>query len=158
MTIKSDFWRFMASVGICFSAAALGSMATASAVTGWYLTINKPAWTPPSWLFGPVWTLLYLFMAISLYLIWSKGVTKKTKPALNFFLIQLALNSVWSLIFFGLANFWSAYLEIIALWSFIFLTIKNSRKISPTAAWLLVPYILWVTFASFLNLAVALLN
>lgn len=158
MTIKNDFLRFGVSVFICFATAAIGSISTASAVTGWYLTINKPAWTPPSWLFGPVWTLLYLMMAVAFYIVWSKGVTKKTKPALTFFLIQLVLNLFWSLIFFGLANFWSAYLEIIALWAFIALTIKNFWKISPTAAWLLVPYILWVTFASFLNLAVAVLN
>jgi len=158
MTIKSNFWRFISSVVVCFSAAALGSISTASAVTGWYLTIHKPSWTPPSWLFGPVWTLLYLLMAISLYLVWSKGVTKKTKTALNLFFVQLGLNLIWSLLFFGLANFWSAYLEVVALWIFIFLTIKNFRKISSTAAWLMVPYLLWVSFASFLNLAVAMLN
>ena len=148
----------MASIGVCFGAAGIGSVATSSAVTGWYLTINKPTWTPPSWLFGPVWTILYLMMAVAFYIVWSRGITKKTKPALNFFLIQLGLNLLWSLIFFGLANFWSAYLEIIALWTFILLTIKNFWKISPVAGGLLIPYLLWVSFASFLNLAVAFLN
>lgn len=158
MKVKNDLLRFVLSLLLCFSAALIGGTATGSAVSTWYQTINRPSWTPPSWIFGPVWTILYFLMAMSFYLIWSKGISRKTKPALNFFLIQLLLNAVWSLIFFGLANFWSAYIEIIAMWAFIFLTIKNTRKISSLAAWLLVPYILWVSFASFLNLAVALLN
>jgi len=158
MKIKNDFLRLLASIVLCFSAAGLGGLSTSTAVTSWYLTINKPTWTPPSWLFGPVWTILYLMMAIAFYLIWTKGVTKKTLPALRFFLIQLALNLFWSLIFFGLGNFWLAYLEIITLLLFIVMTIKSFWGLSPFAGRLLIPYLLWVSFASFLNLAIALLN
>lgn len=156
--LKSNPFKFVVSLGLCFFVAFLGGMATAPAVSSWYQTINKPVWNPPSWIFGPVWTVLYLLMAISFFLIWKKGVTKKTKKPLTLFLVQLILNLIWSFIFFGIGNFWLAYAELIVLWVFILATIQSFWKISSTAGWLLIPYILWVSFAGVLNLTIALLN
>lgn len=151
----SKFWP---SLGLCFGAALLGGLFTTPAVNGWYLLIAKPSWTPPNWLFGPVWTLLYLMMAISLNRIWSKGINGKTRGAVTYFFIQLALNTLWSFLFFGQGLLWLAYFEVLAMWLFILLTIKSFWKLDKVAAWLLLPYLFWVTFASFLNLAVARLN
>jgi benzodiazapine receptor len=144
---------------VCFGAAAVGSLATTPAIGSWYATIHKPFFTPPNWIFGPVWTILYAMMAVSAWLVWEKGLAKKeVQSALLVFLAQLAVNSFWSFLFFAWHLLWGAYFGIIVLWILILLTIFRFSKLDRTAAWLLVPYILWVSFASFLNLAVALLN
>lgn len=156
MKIKS---RLFVSVGMCLMAGFLGSIATYRAIPTWYSTLEKPWFTPPAWLFGPVWTALYILMGISFYLIWNtKKKHKKTQYALRIFLVQLGLNIVWSILFFGLRLPWLAFLEVVFLWAVIYLTINEFKKINPTAALLLVPYLLWVTFASILNYAVAFLN
>jgi tryptophan-rich sensory protein len=147
------------SVGICFLAAALGSAFTIGAIDTWYVTLNKPFFSPPNWVFGPVWTLLYLMMGISLYLVWITKIDKKTKrQAITFFFIQLGLNALWSILFFGLKSPSAAFVGIVLLWLAIFLTIKNFLKISRVAGWLLIPYLVWVSFATILNLSILLLN
>lgn len=118
----------------------------------WYNTLNKPFFNPPSWVFAPAWTILYILMAISAYLIWKK------KKSLKIFWIQLALNLSWSPIFFGLKNITLALLVILIMWVYIVKTIKAFTKIDKTAGYLLWPYLAWVTFATILNLSIWLLN
>ncbi|MCU0641787.1 MAG: tryptophan-rich sensory protein [Candidatus Margulisbacteria bacterium] len=151
--------RLLLSLGVCFGAAAFGSAATMPQIATWYAALQKPFFSPPNWIFGPVWTLLYAMMAVAAWLVWEKGWDKKgVKFALLAFGEQLALNVLWSFLFFAWHSLWGAYLGIIVLWALILLTIIRFRRLDQAAAWLLVPYILWVSFASFLNLAIALLN
>lgn len=146
-------------VGSSFLAGFIGSIFTTPAISTWYTSLAKPSFTPPNYIFGPVWSLLYLLMGVSAYLVWKKGFDKKkVKTALYVFFIQLALSSLWSILFFGFKSPTAALVEIIFLWFLVFLTIRKFYKISKTAGYLLIPYILWVTFASFLNLSIALLN
>ncbi|MFH1770132.1 MAG: TspO/MBR family protein [archaeon] len=154
---KINYFKLIASIIITQLAGFIGSFFTVSSVSTWYLTLNKPFFNPPSWLFGPVWITLYLLMGISLYIVWNNK-TNTSKKALTFFGIQLVLNTLWSILFFGLKNPFIAFIEIMILWVFILFTIIYFRKESKTAAWLLVPYILWVSFAAILNLAIFLLN
>jgi translocator protein len=156
--------RLIVSVGVSLLAGAIGSFFTASAIPAWYAGLVKPSFNPPNWLFGPVWTLLYVLMGISLYLVWGKAIKNNRKKAaarnaaIMFFFIQLALNALWSILFFGLKMPWLAFFEIILLWSAILAAIIFSYRISKPAAYLLVPYILWVSFASALNFAIWMLN
>lgn len=139
----------------------IGSLATFSQITTWYATLNKPAFQPPNWLFGPVWTILFALMGISLYLIWSQRSAKtaaQVDSAVKIFAVQFALNVLWSFLFFGYHETYLAFLEILLLWMAIVVTIMQFRRILPTAAWLLLPYLAWVTFASILNFAVSRLN
>jgi translocator protein len=132
---------------------------TSSGVNGWYATANKPWFNPPNWLFGPVWTVLYLLMGIALFLVWRSDAGKTIKQtALILFAVQLLLNFFWSLIFFKLQQLGWAFAEIIAMWLMILFTIIWFGKINSAAAWLLVPYISWVSFASVLNYALWKLN
>lgn len=125
----------------------------------WYSTLNKPFFTPPSWLFGPAWTLLYLLMAISFILIWNKGIKKKhVKEAIKLFAIQLVLNLSWSPVFFGAHNIFLALIIIIFMIVFILKTIKAFSKVDKTASYLLYPYLAWVSFATILNFSVWVLN
>lgn len=138
---------------------AISSYFTMNSIPTWYANLAKSALTPPNWLFGPAWTVLYILMGISLYLVWSKIIqNKRVKKALTFFSIQLALNFFWTIIFFGLKQPLYAFIEIVALWIFIFITIIKFHRISRQASYLLIPYILWVSFAAYLNLSVLLLN
>jgi len=132
----------------------VGSIFTTSAIPGWYATLQKPSFSPPNFLFAPVWTTLYILMGISLALI----LNKKNKTAIIFFVVQLVLNSLWSILFFGLKSPKLAFVEIIFLWLAILITILKFFKISKLAGWLFVPYLLWVSFASFLNLTIVKLN
>jgi translocator protein len=146
-------------IGISFFAGFLGSIFTISAIPGWYATLIKPVFSPPNYVFGPVWSILYLLMGISAYLVWKEGLgKKKVKMALKIFFVQLALNTLWSILFFGLKSPTLSFIEIILLWILIFVTIKEFYQISKIAGLLLVPYILWVTFASILNVSIVLLN
>lgn len=149
--------RLIASVTLPLAIGALGSIFTVSAITTWYAILNKPFFSPPNWIFGPVWTTLYILMGISLYLLWTSKKKGKTK-AIKLFLIQLVLNLFWSILFFGWHNPLAAFAEIIALWIFIFLTIRQSLLVSKNAAYLLYPYIIWVTIASILNFSLLILN
>lgn len=150
--MAKDLPKLIFSIGICLGAGILGSFFTVSAIPTWYATLNKPSFSPPNWVFGPVWTALYILMGISLYLVWSK----RKAPAI--FWIQLILNTSWSIIFFGMRNPVWALVNIVALWVVIILTIKAFNKINNLSAKLLYPYLGWVTFATILNLAIVLLN
>lgn len=154
---KINYFKLIASIIICQLAGIIGSFFTVSSVSTWYTTINKPFFNPPSFVFGPVWITLYLLMGISLYLIWN-NYSKDMKLPLIFFGIQLGLNSLWSILFFGLQNPLFAFIEIIILWAFILLSIIGFYKKSKPAAYLLVPYILWVSFAAILNFSIFYLN
>ena len=133
---------------------------TSSGVNGWFATANKPWFNPPNWIFAPVWTALYVMMGIALYLVWrTETISSSVKQtAVILFVIQLTLNFFWSLIFFKLQQPGWAFAEIIIMWLAILFTILWFGKISSTAAWLLVPYICWVSFASVLNYAIWKLN
>ena len=149
--------KLLLSIGFCLGAGILGSFFTISSIPTWYQTLNKPIFSPPNWIFGPVWTILYILMGISLYLVWiSKSKLKQN--AVKLFLTQITLNALWSVIFFGLKNPILALLDIILLWATIFLTIKTFAKIKKLASNLLIPYLLWVTFATILNFSIVLLN
>lgn len=137
----------------------IGSIATFPSIPTWYLTLNKPSFNPPNWLFGPVWTTLFAMMGIAAFLVWQKGMHKKpVKEAIIVFSIQLVLNIFWSIIFFGLHQPGVAFIEIVILWLMILITILRFYKISRPAGLLLIPYLLWVSFASFLNLVIVILN
>lgn len=147
------------SVSLCQLAGLLGSLFTAPAIPAWYASLNKPVFSPPNWLFGSVWTVLYTLMGIAASLVWSQGVAKRrVKQALIIFAIQLILNTLWSIIFFGLKSPLLALIEIMILWYFIILTTLKFIKISKAAGFLLIPYFLWVSFAAFLNFSIYLLN
>ena len=136
---------------------AFGSFFTASSVTTWYTTLAKPSFNPPSWIFAPVWTILYVLMGISFWMIWKSHSSEK-KLAIGLFLIQFVLNAIWSPVFFGAHSIDWALALIVLLWAAIALTILVFKKISKSAAWILVPYILWVSFATVLNFAIWRLN
>lgn len=132
---------------------------TASGVEGWYAAANKPWFNPPNWIFAPVWTTLYILMGIAFYLVWKSDAAYPVKQtAIVLFTVQLTLNFFWSLIFFKLQQPGWAFVEVLALWLTILLTIFAFGKISSAAAWLMVPYISWVSFASVLNYAIWKLN
>ncbi|HOZ56042.1 MAG: TspO/MBR family protein [Parcubacteria group bacterium ADurb.Bin316] len=153
------FITLFVSVAVCQLAGIVGSLFTAPAIPTWYAALKKPSFNPPSWLFGPVWITLYTMMGVSLYLIWQKrGEIKLAWPAIIFFLIHLAVNASWSIIFFGQKNIIGALILIVALWFMIVASIFLFYKINKTAAYLLVPYLLWVSFASILNYSLWRLN
>lgn len=157
--MKINWKRLFLSLLVCLAAGIAGAMYTAQSVSWWYPMLNKPWFTPPAWLFAPVWTLLFVLMGVSLYLIWNKGLKKKlVTEAVALFGVQLVLNVGWSYLFFGLRNPMLALAEIVVLGGAILMTIKMFWKIEKKAAYLLVPYLLWVSFASVLNLAIVLLN
>jgi tryptophan-rich sensory protein len=159
MSQKINYFKLLASVLLCQFAGAVGSVFTASSLENWYSLLEKPVFNPPSWVFFPVWTLLYTLMGISLYIVWNKGLhDREVKIGLIIFGIQLVLNSLWSFLFFGLKSPYYGFVEIIFLWLAIFLTIVQFRNISRTASYLLVPYILWVSFAALLNYYLWILN
>ena len=138
---------------------AIAGFFTNSGVNSWYVIANKPSFNPPNWLFAPVWTTLYLMMGIALYLVWSKEADKAIKKtAIILFSVQMLLNFAWSFIFFYAQQPGWAFVEIIAMWVMILLTIFWFGKISSLAAWLLVPYISWVSFAALLNFYIWKLN
>lgn len=149
---------FIVSIGICLGAGVLGSFFTATSIPTWYQTLNKPFFSPPNFVFAPVWTVLYILMGYSLYLALSGKGKEERKKAVRIFAVQLILNALWSVIFFGLKNPTLAFVDIIALWVSIVLTIKAFSKINKTASLLLYPYLAWVSFATVLNLAIVLLN
>ncbi len=159
ITKSKNLIRLVISIGTPLLAGVVGSAFTAPAIEGWYSALTKPALNPPEWVFGPVWTLLYILMGISLYLIWSRGWDKKqVRTAIAVFAIQLGLNAAWSIIFFGLQSPAWALAEIAVLWIAIVATIVLFYKISRPAAYLLIPYIAWVSFAAYLNYTIWLLN
>ena len=140
----------------CFGTSAVGGLLTATSVSGWYLQLSRPSWNPPGWLFGPVWTTLYAMMAVSVWLVWR--ASDKPERAITVFAIQLGLNLLWSALFFGLRSPGLALLEILLLLGMIVLTIVEFARWHRLAAALLVPYLLWTSFATALNGAIYWLN
>ncbi len=143
---------------LVFGAAALGSIWTQSSVDTWYVTLAKPEWTPPGSVIGSVWSVLFVLMAVSAWLVWREEGIRGARVPLSLFAFQLVLNAAWSGIFFGLQNPGAAFIEIIALWLAIVATIIAFARVSRTAALLLVPYLAWVTFAGYLTWAIWRLN
>ena len=147
--------KLIISIAACVGIGLTGGIFTASAIQGWFAHINKPSWNPPNWLFAPVWTTLYLLMGIAFYLVWkTKTNADKKQWAIIIFIVQFALNFFWSAIFFEQHQIGWAFVDIIVLWIAILCTIIGFSRIHKTAAWLLVPYISWVSFAAILNYAI----
>ena len=153
-----DILKLVTSVILCQIAGFLGSLFTTPAIPTWYQTLNKPFFTPPNWVFSPVWICLFVLMGISLFFVWRRPDHPQFKPALIFFFVQLILNVLWSIAFFGLRSPFLGLVDIVALWIAILLTIQYSFKVSKFAGVLLIPYLLWVGFASLLNFSLWILN
>jgi tryptophan-rich sensory protein len=151
--------KLFISIAIPVLVGATAGFFTVSGVGTWYQNINKPSWNPPSWIFGPVWTTLYIMMGIALFLVWKSEVSDVMKKnAIAIFAVQLLLNFFWSFIFFNQQQPGWAFVEIIVMWIAILSTIFVFANVSKTAAWLLVPYISWVSFATILNYTIWQLN
>ena len=157
--MKRDIIKLIASLVICQLAGVVGSFFTTPAIPAWYASLEKPSFTPPNTVFSPVWITLFVLMGLSLYLMWREPLREPgIKIALFLFILQLILNVCWSIIFFGLKSPFMAFVEIIILWITILLTILASLRVSRIAAILLIPYILWVSFAAVLNFFIWNLN
>jgi len=151
----NNFIKLILAVICVEFAGIIGAAFTVPAIPAWYALLPKPALTPPSWVFGPAWTLLFALMGIAVYMVLSKGwARREVKVAFGFFSGQLVLNVLWSALFFGMRNPGAAFIEITVLWLAILATIVSFARISKTAAWFLAPYILWVSFAAYLNYAI----
>jgi tryptophan-rich sensory protein len=161
-----NYFKLAISIVAPLMAGAIGSVFTAPSIAGWYANLVKPALNPPSWIFGPVWTTLFVLMGIALFLVWKKHSTviqsaqmlRIWKLGIILFVTQLILNTLWSILFFGLESPAWALVEIVILWFAILATIITFYKISKPTLWLLLPYILWVSFAGYLNYAIWSLN
>ncbi len=155
-----DFLSLGTALLLPLLAGGLGAVATNSSVSTWYRTLRKPPWNPPAWVFGPVWTVLYLMMGLASWLVWQKRPAheKKVSEALKWYGLQFTLNSLWSPIFFGMRRVGVAMIDIVALWSALLTCLMKFGRVQPLAGWLLVPYFLWVSFASTLNAAIWWLN
>jgi tryptophan-rich sensory protein len=157
--VKSkDILKLVMSIVLCQLAGVLGSLFTSPAIPTWYKTLNKPFFTPPDWIFGPVWISLFILMGISLFMIWRRQDHPRFKLTLVFFLIQLILNILWSVAFFGLRSPLLGLVDIVLLWVAILLMIQHFSKVSGMAGFLLLPYLLWVGFAALLNFYLWILN
>ena len=154
----SQIFKLLISLALTLGTGAIAGIFTASAVPEWYAALNRPSFSPPNWLFGPVWTILYILLGISLFLIWNLDASKARNIAILFFIIQLALNFCWSFIFFYSKMIGFALVEIVVLWIMIIIMLILFYRIKPMAAYINIPYILWVTFASILNGAYYFLN
>jgi benzodiazapine receptor len=143
---------------ICFAAASLGGLVTAPNIPNWYADLAKPTWNPPSWIFGPVWSCLYLMMAVSAWIVWRQAGLAGAKLPVALFAVQLALNSLWSILFFGLHSPGMSAGEILLLWMAILATLITFWNRSRWAGGLLVPYLAWVSFAAVLNFTIWRMN
>ena len=149
------FLALLAWLAVCFAAAAMGGLFMPGE---WYASLKNPAWNPPGWIFGPVWTALYAMMAVAAWLVWRQGGWRKQRKPLIIFLVQLALNALWTPLFFHFHWPGVAFVEIVLLWLAIAATMAVFRPVSHTALLLLVPYLAWVSFAAVLNLTLWRLN
>lgn len=157
--IVKDIVRFVVSIVVCQLAGGIGAIFTTPAIPTWYANLAKPPFQPPNWVFFPVWTTLYTLMGIAAFLVWRKGLgERRVRVALGVFVIQLVLNTAWSIIFFGLYSLFGAVIAIVFLWIAILINIVTFWRISKVAGALLIPYILWVSFAGILNISVWILN
>lgn len=155
MLLHEGWWTLAMSMALTFSAASLAALFPPGP---WYAALAKPPWNPPSWVFGPVWTVLYVGIAVAGWLIWRRGGMGAQRVPLTLFCVQLALNAAWTPLFFGLRNLGLAFLEILLLWLAVTATLRAFSRVSRVAAYLLAPYLCWVTFAALLNFAVWQLN
>lgn len=154
-----DVTKLILSIIVCQLAGFIGSLFTRLSVSSWYISLNKPSFTPSGWVFGPVWITLYVLMGISAFIVWSKGFNnREVKVALIVFGVQLILNAFWSAAFFGLRSPFAGLIVIAALWVFILLTILYFFRVSSIAGMLLLPYIGWVSFAAVLNASLFVMN
>lgn len=157
--VAPNIARLIISVVLCQLVGLAGAFFTMPAIDNWYSTLNKPFFNLPNWVFAPVWTILFLLMGVALFFVWKdKSKNGEKKTAIAVFFAQLILNILWSVLFFALESPLAAFLELMALWIMVLFTIATFYKISKIAAWLMIPYILWVTFAGFLNFVILWLN
>ncbi|WP_298545438.1 TspO/MBR family protein [uncultured Aquimarina sp.] len=157
--MKKKLLRIGVAVLLCLLIGFLGNIATQTSISTWYVALEKPSFTPPNWIFGPVWTILYILMGIAAGIVWSKGFYHKwVKTALYHFGFQLLLNAAWSIFFFGMRNPLIALVDILALFILLLFTIKWFKVVNSTAAYLLIPYLIWVAFATALNFSIWQLN
>lgn len=158
-TKPASFRNLAAAIILCLVLGSLGSLVTITGPGSWYSLLAKPAFQPPAWVFGPVWTLLFILMGIALWLVWDLGTDRPgVRSAMVVFGIQFALNIAWSFLFFGLKSPALGLLDILVLWWLILATIVTFYRLRPSAGYLLIPYFVWVSFATVLNAAVYLLN
>lgn len=158
MKWSSKWFALIISTALCFLAAALGFLVTTPALRQWYPSLDKPAWTPPDGVFAPVWTALYLSMAIAAWMVWLRHPSREVALALRLFAVQLVLNVAWSALFFGLRSPAAGLAGIVLLWCAILATSVAFHRVASIAGWILVPYLVWVSFAAALNFAVWRLN
>ncbi len=149
--------KIIVSVLVCLGLGIASGFSTADSISGWYQTIQKPSWNPPNWIFGPVWSILYIMMGVAVALVWHSDHELK-KLAVGLFVVQFVLNLLWSYLFFGRHNITLALVEILAMWVMIVTTTIVFYRINHTAAYLMIPYLLWVSFACFLNYSIRALN
>lgn len=156
----NKYLKIIYCVAICLAVGYLSSNVTQSSIKTWYPTIEKPIFNPPSWVFAPVWTMLYIMMGIAAGMVWNKLESNKelVKKGLLFFTVQLLLNALWSYLFFGLNNILLAFLEIILLWLIMYETYNIFKQIDKKASYLLIPYLAWVGFATILTGTIYFLN
>lgn len=154
----SNIVKLIVSLIIPLSVGAVAGMFTSQAVPNWYASLNRPSFSPPNWVFGPVWTTLYILLGTSFFLVWKENPSQQRSLAIKVFAIQMFLNFAWSFIFFYFNMIGFALLEIILLWISIAVTIFLFYKIKPIAAYLNIPYLLWVSFATILNAGYYFLN
>jgi tryptophan-rich sensory protein len=155
MAAKHPWLALIGLLILCFAVAGVGSLVTTPSIPHWYAALAKPSWTPPSWVFGPVWSALYLSMAVAAWLVWRQG---DAAVPMTMFGIQLLFNAAWSWLFFGLHDPCAAFVDIVLLWMAIIATTVAFWRHSTLAAILFVPYLAWVSFAAVLNFAVWRLN
>lgn len=158
MSFTRQLVGLVVSIGLCFAVAAIGSAMTIPSIGTWYATLTKPSWNPPNWVFGPVWSTLYLCMAVAAWMVWRERGLYAAMIPLALFALQLALNCAWSGLFFALHKPWLAFADIVVLWFAIVATMVSFARVSSFASILLAPYLLWVTFATILNFTVAKMN
>ena len=156
---RRDRLALLLALFIPLAVGGLSAFPTMSAIPGWYRWLRKPRWTPPAWLFAPVWNILYVMMGVASWLVWKLGWGKtRVREALALFAVQLGLNALWSIVFFGLRAPGLALAEIVVLWSLIAATFVRFYRLRPAAGLLLLPYLLWTTFAATLNASIWWLN
>jgi tryptophan-rich sensory protein len=152
-------FKLLISIIVCQAAGIIGSFFTARALPGWFAGLNQPSFTPPDWMYAPIWIVMYLLMAIAAFLIWWRGLhIKPVRVAMILFLVQLVLNLLWVVTLFGLQSVLYGLVTVVALWIMVLFTIIQFYKISIAAGTLMIPYILWVTFTVILNGSLYLLN
>lgn len=159
MKLPKSILKLVLSIAICQGAGLIGTVFTVSSIQNWYNLLNQPSFRPPNWLFGPVWTILYTLMGISLYWIWTKGTKKKeVRNGLKLFAVHLVFNATWSIVFFGMRNIPLSLANIVVLWILIVMVMVRFYKIDNKASLILIPYFVWVSFATILNFSIFLLN